>query len=340
MKIDTIHSYLVHPGRHADPQPAIRGTEVPQAGKLFTMLQKVFVEAEKECQHAIAFMPDAKGTQKNDCLDDVLDYLKAATLPAGRKLAERLQKATTNLSGLGLLFLMTGHEKGVKKIVISRFRAEQGILAEENERSLTVEFIEKVFMKNAASYKAATFSGSAPSTDFWKGRAVDKQINNPETAISSYWIRTFLKADFLTPGEAGTRRFAMALREAINREADPAAKDELIAAAKLLRGFSGKVKSPKDILDELNVSEQGKAAVKKHLPKARLFDDPFQFIRTESEALLAFRTVELDNGGLLTAPADRFDEVFESQPIKHKANVVRFSTEGKVVDQRVKKAKQ
>jgi hypothetical protein len=335
-----IHSYLVHPGKHIDPQPAIRGTEVPQAGKLFGMLQKVFFDAEKECHHAIAFTPEAAGAQKNECLNEVVEYVKVGTLPVGRKLAERLQKATTNISGLGLLFLMIGHDKGVKKVVISRFRAEHGILAEESERSLTVEFIEKVFMKNAASYKAATFSGSAPSTDFWKGRAIDKQINNPETAISSYWIRSFLLSDFLTPGEAGTRRFAMALREAINRESDPAAKDELVAACKLLRGFNGKVKSARNILEDLNISEHGKNAVKKNLSKARLFDDPFQFIRTESEKLLAFRTVELDNGGLLTAPAERFDEVFESHAVKQKANVYRFSTEGKIVDQRLKKAKQ
>jgi hypothetical protein len=250
-----------------------------------------------------------------------------------------LQKVTTNKSGLGLLFLIVGHDKAQRKIVISRFPAEQGILAEEDERSLTVRFLEKVFMKSATSYKAATFSGSAPATDYWKGRAVDKQINNVESAISNYWIRDFLRADFLTPGELGTRRFATAVRDTINRTADSAIKEELAAACRLFRGFNKKVTSAADILNELHVSQRAQEAVTRHFPKARLFDDHFRFVIDEFSKHLAFKTIELDNGGLMTALADKFEEVFERHPVDNKRGVYRFSTQGAIADQRFKRAR-
>lgn len=39
--LSTIHSYLSDPGRNESNQPAIKGTNVPLAGKLFEMLSRV-----------------------------------------------------------------------------------------------------------------------------------------------------------------------------------------------------------------------------------------------------------------------------------------------------------
>jgi hypothetical protein len=52
-------------------------------------------------------------------------------------------------SGLGLLFLIRGKERNKSKLVISGFPADNGILAEEQSNSLTVQFVERIFMKNA-----------------------------------------------------------------------------------------------------------------------------------------------------------------------------------------------
>jgi putative GTP pyrophosphokinase len=62
--------------------------------------------------------------------------------------------STTHRSGLGLLFLVTGEDDGETKIVVSRFPADSGVLAEEKGKGLTVEFLERIFMKGAKSYKA------------------------------------------------------------------------------------------------------------------------------------------------------------------------------------------
>jgi hypothetical protein len=67
--------------------------------------------AEEECQHDIAFVPDEEDEQRNECRDSILSYLKACDISNGRWMAKRLQKVTTNKSGLGLLFLMMGQHK-------------------------------------------------------------------------------------------------------------------------------------------------------------------------------------------------------------------------------------
>lgn len=338
MKIQRLHSYLVHPAKALTEKPAVRGTAVQPNSSLFPMLQRLFDGADRECRHAIAFVPDTPGVQKNECLEDIARYCQQKTLAAGRKVAERLQKVTTLRSGMGLLFLITGQENGKQKTVVSRFPAEQGVLAEEKGNSLTVEFLEKVFMKSATSYKAATFSGAAPPLDYWKGHAVDKQINNPESTISEYWIRDFLCADFLTPGELGTRRFASAMREAISKTPNVTTKAELSAACLLLNSFDRRVMSAKELLNQLGLSAVAQEAVKAKFSKGRLFDEQFRFVANESAKLLAFKTVELDNGGMLSALSDQFDRVFEQKRIANK-NAIRFTTEGVVVAERFRKGK-
>ena len=186
MQIGSIHSFLVYPGKHAIAPHEISGTSVPMSGVLFETLNQVFAKAEEECQHHIAFAADDDGKQQNDCRELLIDYIKNSDITQGRAIAKRLQGATTNRPGLGLLFLMKGQHKGETKLVVSRFPADSGILAEEKERGLTVEFLERIFMKSATAYKPAVYSGKSLFKDFWKGRAFDKQINSSESYISDY----------------------------------------------------------------------------------------------------------------------------------------------------------
>jgi hypothetical protein len=68
-------------------------------------------------------------------------------------IAERLALNTDQRSGLGLLFLIVGKEGKEHKIVLSRFPTDSAIYVDENPTALTVEFLERVLMKNKTSYK-------------------------------------------------------------------------------------------------------------------------------------------------------------------------------------------
>jgi len=339
MEIGSIHSFLVHPGKNQEEPHDINGTAVTKNGRLFDMLKRVFDSADNECQHHISFVPDTEAEQRNECRDSFLGYLTNCDVPSGRHIAKRLQGVTTNKSGLGLLFLMVGEHKGETKLMVSRFPADSGILAEEKARGLSVEFLERIFMKSATSYKAAVYSGRSHDRDFWKGKAVDKQINSAESYISNYWIRDFLRSDFLTPGEAGTRRFAVAVRDAMNQTSDSKVKEDIAALHHFVSGMPKKVVSARDVLNQFHVSEGTQQEIKTKFHREALFEERFRFVPDEFVKHVAFKTVELDNGGLLTASTDRFDNVFTKDIVDQLQEIVKFSTQGKVVDQRFRKTK-
>jgi len=339
IEIDSIHSFLIHPGKRGENSHDINGAAVPKTGKLFTMLKPLFDNAEEDCQHKIAFNPQ-DGQQKNDCRDALISYIKSCDLHHGQEIAKRLQDVTTHRSGLGLLFLVRGENGGETKIVVSRFPADSGVLAEEKGKGLTVEFIERIFMKSAKSYKAALYSGKSFTKDFWHGQAADKQINSAESVIADYWIREFLLSDFLTPGKAGTRRFAIAVRETMNRSTEPTVKQDIVAMRTLMAKMRAQVgMSAKALLDQFHVPAETQEQIKERFPKAKSFEESFTFVPEEFAKFVSMRTTELDNGALLTAPTDRFDQVFTIEPVAANAGIFRFSTQGRIIDQRFRKAK-
>jgi hypothetical protein len=339
IEIDTIHSFLIHPGKGAESPHEINGAVVPKTGKLFSMLQPIFDNAEEDCQHNIAFNPQ-NGQQKNECRDALITYIKNRDLNHAREIAKRLQAVTTHRSGLGLLFLMTSEDKGETKCVVSRFPADSGVLAEEKGKGLTVEFLERIFMKNAKSYKAALYLGKSFSKDFWRGQAADKQVNSGESVIADYWIREFLLSDFLTPGEAGTRRFAIAVRETMNRSTEPNVKQDIVAMHTLMAKMPAQAGvSAKELLDQFHVPEKTQEEIKDRFRGTKSFDETFTFVPDEFAKFVHMRTTELDNGALLTAPTERFDQVFTTEVVGTTPGVFRFSTQGRIVDQRFRKVK-
>ncbi len=341
MAITAIHSYLVNPSKSEseDEQPDIGGTNVKLEGRLYDMLRGVYEKADTECTIDIAFGHDADGNQNNECRDLVLAYLNKPSLPAGRAFAERLQSHTTKRSGLGLLFIMEGKEGPTHKIVLSRFPADVGILAEQKKSTLTVAFLEKVFMKNANAYKAAVYSGPSTKSGFWSGKAIDKQINAKMLALSEYWIKDFLASDFKTTSAAGTKRLANAMRQAIADADTLDIKEELLAAARLAPQMKGKSVSMSSLAKQYSLSDEATAALKHQLPSDNLFTEKFTLSESEFRKYVAFESTELSNGGILMAPAGEFKKVFKERPVKGEDGEVEFTTTGHIVDRKIRKSK-
>lgn len=335
MQISTIHSYLVNPEKGLETISQIKGTSITKEGDMFRMLEEIFNKADEECKYEIVFQPTEDGKQQNQCRDIIVNYLKKGTLESGRSLAEQLQSVTTKRSGLGLLFLILGKSPTRKKLVISRFPADNGILAEEIQNTLNVQFVERIFMKSAKAYKSACYQGASLDGDFWTGRAIDKQINNDLT-ISDYWIKDFLKSDFSTTSERGTKRLATALRDAINSTASIEIKDEITSALKLAKGMNKRVISAASFANRLGLSDEAQNVIKSQM-KPSLYNEQFKLSVDELNSLIAFKTIELDNGALLSAQAKDFDDVFSKA--QGRDGVTSFTTKGKIVDERVKKRK-
>lgn len=335
--MDSIHSFLVRPRLKGEESNLDSGTDVPTSGKLFELLSEIYERSEKESDVDILFSKAADGSQKNNVRDALLSYVGDATLENARPIAERLHSATTGRSGTGLLFLMVGEKAGKKKIVISRFPADSGILAEQGPGTLRVEFLERIFMKSSRLYKSAVFVGEVSDGDFWKGRVVDKQISRSGHEASDYWIITFLNADFAVSPELGSKRFADALRTASKLSESIDVKQEIASIATLAKGLGTRTGSMGSFLDHLGASDATKAAVKSAVKKDHLYNERFAFDGPEFSRKLKYRMVELDNGARLMAEAGQFEQVFEISNIDGEGpSSQRFVTEGQIVNQALK----
>ncbi len=335
-RVRAIFSFLVHPGKHLQDQPAIGGAPIPLSGKMYDMLSHQFETATSECDIEVAFLPEDGERQCNACRSEVLAVLQHRHIDQARALASRLQSTTTNRSGLGLLFVIVGDVGASHRICISRFPADFGILAEEQQETLRVEFIEKVFMKNAATYKAVVYEGHSFDSGFWAGRATDRQINNNSVAISGYWIKEFLLSDFHTTSATGTRRLALAIKEATDRTDDLQVKEELNAAARLARSLDNQPITVDSFMERFGLTDAARRALLQHLQSPALRGDKFVFSSEEFGKHIRFRSVSISNGAVLTAPVNRFEECFTKRSVNEAQGEYEFTTRGRVTDQRLK----
>ncbi|HCH73366.1 MAG TPA: hypothetical protein DFK19_18180 [Ochrobactrum sp.] len=337
MPISHIHTYLVRPNKGVENVVAATGNSVPQEGQLFSLLNDIYNRADEECSIGIAFRRGNDGAQANVCRSILINYLTNPDIENGRILADKLSGVTTKRSGLGLMFLLYGIEGAHHKVVISRFRANNGVLVDDAADALTVEFIDRVFMKNAHSYKAVWYQHESLAAGFWSGHAVDKQINSRDAETSNYWVRDFLESEFLTTPAMGTRRLALALKDAANRATDLQVKQQITAAATLAPGIEGHHMNANEFCDRFGFSAQTREQVLRAFPRPDLAGDNFVFNAEEFFKQLPYKTVELDSGAVLTAQSSQFDEVFDREEIDNDEFI--FSTKGKIVTEKLEKTK-
>ena len=334
LTITHIHTFLVHPRNIEEAQSG--GTTVQLEGKLFGLLREVYERSEIECDIDIAFNPAGDGAQYNAVRELVLNYLSDPGLDTGLEIANALKAVTTNRSKVGMLFLIAGRENNDHKVVVSRFPADSGILAEEAERGLNVEFLERVFMKSEHSYKAATFRGPSLAAGFWQGRAIDRQMSSPLVPASDYWVKGFLSSDFKTTSAQGTRRLGEALRKVSQSNADQGIRREIIAAATLASNMPAEEISIDDFARRFNLTAPATNAIRGQLRNLDTASERFRFEPEEFSRQIAFRSVELESGAVLTAQAGEFDRLFQQESLG--GGMMRFSTTGVPVGEKLRKA--
>jgi hypothetical protein len=188
-------------------------------------------------------------------------------------------------------------------------------------------------MKNRASYKAVIYRHASLDAGFWNGRAVDKQLNALGGELSNYWIFDFLASRFTVTAAAGTRRLATALRNAA-KKATLEVKQEITAAVTLAGGLAGEQLNINTFGERLALSAAAREAIAGELKNPAVAQEQFQFDLTEFRTIIAFKSVELSNGGVLTAPSSEFNAVFRQEHVDDET--LRFTTEGRIVNEKLK----
>jgi hypothetical protein len=194
-------------------------------------------------------------------------------------------------------------------------------------------------MKSATSYKAVAYQDDSLISGFWLGRAIDKQINSRVTEVSNYWVFDFLESGFQITPASGTRRLALAIREAARKAQDITVKSEITAAATLAAGFGGRRTSIRGFVQHLGLSPPAASAIVSELKAPSVADEQFQFDAGEFKSQVGYRSIELNNGGVLTAESEDFDQVFHRENLDEEGQRVRFSTVGEVVNDKLRKSR-
>lgn len=336
MSITHAFSFMVHPKRGDPDAKSINGSIVPLEGKMFDVLADVYSKSDKECDIDITFNPSPAGTQENACRDLVRSFAKNPTVETGRDIAFRLQTATDGRSGPGLLFLILGRDGDAHKLLISRFPADSGILAEEKSGGLQLDFLEKIFLKSAHSYKAALYRHISLESGFWHARAVDRQTSSSTVLASDYWIRTFLDSDFKTTSAAGTLRLANALKNAVKKTDNPAIASELIAMGALMKNLAGETISINDLKVKYSLSEAAFSAMTSSLKNVKTASESFKFNYGEFSEHIPYRSIVLDSGVTITAPFSGFESTVK-ETSRTDDGIATFSVRGRVIDQKLQK---
>jgi hypothetical protein len=337
MSVDKIFSYLTYPKKNRPDETAVSGTQIPlDDGKLSKMLKDIFDGSRNDCNVPVMFVSDGD-QQENVVRTELLALIDKPTVAAATPLAKRLQGATSGNSGMGLLFICIGKDgERDTRVVISRFPADEGVVAERSSEKLTVQFVEQVFLKSAYSYKAATYVSDGKPNQLWKGYVVDKQINHGSKAVADYWIVDFLRSEFSTTAAQGTKRLAKAIKSAILASPDIGIKAQLTSAAQLAANLPKKAMTISDFCDGFHLSEYAKEAILSNVNPPRLVHEKFRFDAAEFSRHLTYKQVELDTGAVMTAPAEKFDEYFK---VTRRKDETLFVAAGHIVDEKLKSTK-
>lgn len=337
MGLERIYSFLTYPKKSQADGSKVSGTQVPMVeGKLYSMLLDTFDRAGTDCNVPVMFTSEG-GRQENAVRTDLLALFASPGVKSATPIAARLQQSTSGSSGMGLLFLCMGKDThGEQRIVLSRFPADEGVVAEKATSRLTVKFVEQVFLKSSHSYKAATYLFNGKPNQLWCGHVVDKQINHGNKSVADYWIVDFLHSEMQTNAALGTKRLANALKSAIISTTDVEIKSQIAAACQLAKNLPHKAMSIAEFCENFQISEAAQSAVVSKVNPPRLIHEKFRFDATEFARHIAYKQKELDNGAVLSAPADKFDECFM---VTKDREVHTFTTIGRVVDERLRTTK-
>ena len=134
-------------------------------------------------------------------------------------------------------------------------------------------------------------------------------------------------SDFKTTAAAGTRRLAVALREVVRSASELEAKEQIAAAARLAGGIDGSVTSIREFSERFGLSDDVYDSILRKLSNPDLQTERFRFSAEEFTKHVPYQSLELDNGAMLTAPTDGFDDCFsraeQDFPEEHRGGPVK-----------------
>jgi hypothetical protein len=105
------------------------------------------------------------------------------------------------------------------------------------------------------------------------------------------------------------------------------------------QSLAGQRLSIKEFSKRFGLSSSAQDALAGEIKNSAVLDERFQFDAKEFAKQVPYRSIELNTGVILTADAAQFDKVVHQEVIDPREGKVRLSAEGKVMNDKLTKAK-
>jgi hypothetical protein len=315
----------------------IKHTEIKSDHAIYAQMMKIANNVKTECDLNIIFKSDEE-KQKNIVRNMIIDIMAKKDIVSVLPLIERLSQFTDNKSKSGLVFILLGTIEDKNYFLISRYPAEEGIIFNKGKGKIDVEILDEVFLKNSHRYKLAFFEGKSLAGEFWKGLAIDKQINEASTSIretSEYWLGDFLQCSLEMTNKRGSTLFAKSLRVVLGDDISEKSKEDVVKMTLGLNKYNKKKISINKILEENQVEKDLAEKIISKLPNKEVAEKVFQFSLNDFSSIFNLRVKYLDTGAILVAPNERFGEIFTQINLQEKG-LVRYTTEGVTTNETVR----
>jgi hypothetical protein len=315
----------------------IKCTEIKESHDVYIKLLQLLENVKKECDLNIIFTSDGE-KQNNSTRDMLLSIIETEEIDDGIPLVEWLSLNTDNKSKSGLVFIIIGSDNKDTFILIARFPAEEGMVINDSQKRIKVKVIDEVFLKNSHRYKMAFFEGESKKGDFWKGLAVDRQINDTAAAIreaSEYWIKNFLKCTLEMTSKRGSIMVAKSFRQILNSNLEDIDKQRIIEAAIGAKTLNGKKTSISKLITDLGIEDRIGKKIIERLPTRAAAEQVFHFDIQYFTGIFNLRVKYLNTGAVIIAPNDEFEDLFQPEKVAENG-LTRYTTEGITTNETVK----
>lgn len=230
--------YLAYvPPYHEEDQPYEIKTLLLRTNSNATeYLHNIFDAALNDGRIEITFTSDEK--QGNPLRENLINILNKSDNAQKKyhadKIAEKLYQVTDERNGKGLLVIIEGEKSKSKRIVIVRFKGDEGLY--NHGKSLKIDYLPEVFTKKSKHYKLAVFEDILSSKSFWKGHAVDKQISsNMHKQISDFWVADFLNCKPAITSLQGTIQFSKIIKAVLTKTSNVEEQEAIISGVTILK---------------------------------------------------------------------------------------------------------
>jgi hypothetical protein len=328
--------FIVEPSKGLEADDVLRGLkgsiiEIDTLPREFFL--SLFLKQSTEYPIEVAFTPQ-QGAQRNE----VRGFVRAVLFgnakekgDAARDLAARLALATDQRSQEGLFIILTGQSGDMHRVVLWKFPTDQTLQADIISGTIRIRLVEDAFSRESTYFKAAMFEGPDASRSIWKGKIEDMQAKQRIGGAAEFWTTDFLAAEPIFTDVHGTRVLAKALKKIIAKTKAVEAVEDLVAAARVLRGQGDRNVSIREVADEY-LPESVREDFIKAAGGPAIADDVFSLAPETLETEFRLKSITLDRKFIIRGPLEEFDEVVRIAATDERG-VVNVSLKGRITSE-------